>query len=488
MRLPRSFLLAGTAAALLAAAGACYDDAPALTGAPQTTRVYLTDAPFPFDSVDAVEIFIERIDFSAQPDTSGGAGQEWVTVATPGRRINLLDYQNGDTVLVGQGAIPAGQYRAVRMVIDTDQSRIVGRNGAELPVEWQSSSGRPTLYALVEAAMEVPSAGAAVVIDFDVGRSFIQQAPGTPFIFLPWFRAVNSAATGSVQGTVMGRLLDGSTEPIRNAAVTLYRVYGDEEALVTAATARTDAQGAYKAAFLMPGTYLARAEAPGARTLANGSVRFFHEDTRIPVDVAQGLATAASFSLAELSRAFIGIEGRFVVAPGDSTDLSVVVSDAQGAPVANPAVTWTTSNAAVATVVGSGRTARVAGIAVGSATITARSGTLEDTAVVIVSTDSGSGGNGGGTGAAVAALSINPASLGVTLGDSAVFVATARDANNQILRDRHVAWTVSDSTVAEFFSPSNGPQYVVLRTRRRGTVTVRATVETKSATGTLTVQ
>jgi len=156
--------------------------------------------------------------------------------------------------------------------------------------------------------------------------------------------------------------------------------------------------------------------------------------------------------------------------------------------VANPAVTWTTSNAAVATVVGSGRTARVAGIAVGSATITARSGTLEDTAVVIVSTDSGSGGNGGGTGAAVAALSINPASLGVTLGDSAVFVATARDANNQILRDRHVAWTVSDSTVAEFFSPSNGPQYVVLRTRRRGTVTVRATVETKSATGTLTVQ
>jgi hypothetical protein len=490
MRTAHTLLLAGTAA-LLAAAGACYDDdAPAPTGPSQSTRVYLTDAPFPFDSVDAVEIYIHRIDFSEQTDTTGGSGGGWVTVATPRRRVNLLDYQNGDTVLVGQSTIPAGQYRAVRMVIDTDSSRIVGRNGAELPVEWQSSSGRPTLHALVEAALDVPSAGAAVVIDFDVGRSFVQQAPGTPFIFLPWFRAVNSAATGSVQGTVVGRLLDGTTEPIRNAAVTLYRVYGDEEALITAATARTDAQGAYKAAFLMPGTYLVRAEAPGARTLANGTVRFFHEDTRPAVSVAQGLATAASFALSELSRSFIGIEGRFTLAPGDTTELTATVSDAAGALVTNPQVAWTTSNEAVATVAGSGRTARVAGIAAGSATITARSGTLVDTAVVIVSTGGSGGGGGGGgpSGAVVASLSMNPASLGVALGDTAVFVATARDANNQILRDRPVAWTVSDSSVAQLVSSPTGPQYVVLRGRQRGSVTVRATVETKTATGTLTVQ
>lgn len=485
MRTRHTLLLAG-ATALLVFAGACYDDEPTAPDNSQATSIYLTDAPFPYDTVEAVEIWIERIDLSTSADTTSIGGQVWVTVATPRRRVDLLDYHNGATLLVGQSTIPAGQYRAARMVIDTDSSRIVARGGAEMPVNWQSSTGRPTLHALVEAALDVPAEGAHIVIDFDVGRSFVRLAPGDPFIFLPWFRAVDRTATGSVQGTVTASLLDGSAVPIENAAVTVYRVYGDEDALFVAATARTDEQGAYTAAFLMPGTYVVSAEAPNGQAVANGRPRFLHDDSRAPVSVARGLATPVSFSLAEVSGASITVEWPRTLAIGDTADLTATVRDEAGAPVANPAVTWLTSNSAVASVTASGHVARVAGVSAGRATITARSGSLADSAVVQVGDSVGTG--GGPPATTVASLSITPASLVVAVGDSAAFVVTARDSANVVLTNPGVSWSVSDSTIALIFSPPVGPQYVVVRARKAGTVTVQATAQTKTATATLVVR
>ena len=61
-------------AALLAAAG-CYQDEPGSIGPGNrkpVARVLLTDAPFPYDSLHGVTIYVVRIEASTAQDSSGG--------------------------------------------------------------------------------------------------------------------------------------------------------------------------------------------------------------------------------------------------------------------------------------------------------------------------------------------------------------------------------------------------------------------------------
>src|SRR2546426_3819979 len=68
---------------------ACYqDDTRALGGVIRepTAKILLTDAPFPFDSVQSVQVYIVSIAVSTHPDTGTSAdSMHWVTVAAPHR-------------------------------------------------------------------------------------------------------------------------------------------------------------------------------------------------------------------------------------------------------------------------------------------------------------------------------------------------------------------------------------------------------------------
>ena len=75
------FALPLLAAALLIGAGCYKDDTTSpLNGKPRA-RVLLTDAPFPYDSVASVNVYVASIDASRDIDTTGGGA--WVRVATP---------------------------------------------------------------------------------------------------------------------------------------------------------------------------------------------------------------------------------------------------------------------------------------------------------------------------------------------------------------------------------------------------------------------
>src|SRR2546429_9907129 len=89
----------------------CSSDLPQIT-------VRLTDAPFPYDSLHSVNIYVVRIEAEADTaDTSGGG--QWTVITEPRKTFDLLALQQGATAILGQGEMPAGQYRAVRMTIDT---------------------------------------------------------------------------------------------------------------------------------------------------------------------------------------------------------------------------------------------------------------------------------------------------------------------------------------------------------------------------------
>jgi hypothetical protein len=198
-----SFRLALAVAATLGV-GACnsLETGPAGPGGEGKTAVFLTDAPFPFDRIARVDIHISDIGLSPQADTSQGP-PGWITVARPDRAFNLLDLQNGATALLGEADVPPGQYRAVRVTFDPSRSSMTDTDGGHPPINWQAKGDTPVLFGLVEEPMAIGENGADVVIDFDVGRSFLADPAANGFRFIPFLRAITRAGSGAIERTLV---------------------------------------------------------------------------------------------------------------------------------------------------------------------------------------------------------------------------------------------------------------------------------------------
>lgn len=118
---------------------------------------------------------------------------------------------------------------------------------------------------------------------------------------------------------------------------------------------------------------------------------------------------------------------------GDTVRLAAEVRDQSGNPMPTAAVTWSSGTSTVASVNAAGL---VTAVANGSATITARAGSVAGTAVVMVQQ-------------APATLEVTPDSLTLeAVGDTATIMARVTDANGHALESAQVSWTSGDTTVA----------------------------------------
>ena len=240
------------------------------------SRVVITDSPFPYQWIARVDVYVVSVAVSVSPDTSSGGN--FVTIATPNRRVNLFALTKGITEELGAATLPTGVITAVRMVIDTDSSSMTTVNGFEITgttgspsIQWQSSAGRPTLNALIHEQITVPDTGALIVIDFDVGKTFLLNRfinPGSPdsgFVFSPVLRAADARRTGSIRGTV--RALSATGAPLRHVNVRLY--LGDpaqsEDTWSELGTAGTDASGEFVISFVTPSAHWATVPAQAGK-------------------------------------------------------------------------------------------------------------------------------------------------------------------------------------------------------------------------------
>lgn len=452
------------AALTLGLALACYtDDVSGPGGGKPLTpvvRVHITDDPFPYDSVESVNLYIDSIEASTAFDTSGST-QTWVTLAAPHQAVNLLDYQNGALAFLGQGNASAGQYKAVRMTIDADSSSIILPGGSHATVHWPVA-GRLTLYAFVSPALTIGDSISDLVIDFDVGQSFLYNLFGNQeFDFIPVLRAVNGALTGAIQGTVTTSYYGGS-QPVANANVTVYP--GNQTASVLA-TGRTDATGHYRVAYLPAGSYtisVTQPIQPGFATVTLGGLNV----------TVGGTLTQDIVLPAASSGPGIHISGQTTVGVGGAVELFAAVTDSLGHPVANPTVVWTSSDTTIAQSLGLGTIDSVVGIAAGTAVIRATSGAYSDSLTVTVVA--------GGFADTVAVVEMSTDSLNVPLTiDSLGMFAQPYSANHTPLFNRAIAWYVSDSTVLQLTAYG---QSALLKPLKVGAVTVTATSEGKVGT------
>ncbi len=255
-------------------AAACSGDATSGAGtqgtvAPGSSRVFLTDDPFPYSRVARVDLYVVSISGSVSGDTSATAGGDFVTLAAPHRLINVLALQNGITDELGTVALTQGAITAIRLVIDTDSSSITLKDGRVLTgsstpgIHWQSSAGRPVLNALLDGQIVVHDTGAVIVVDYDVGKAFITPQEIDPastdsgFVFSPVLRAADATRSGSITGTVQAHVAGGA--PVVDASLRLY--LGDpatpEDSWSELATARSDSTGAFRFAYVTPSSYWA---------------------------------------------------------------------------------------------------------------------------------------------------------------------------------------------------------------------------------------
>ena len=460
---------------------ACYQDDTLHPAAIAPTKVLITDDPFPFDTIASVNIYVSRIEASTTLDTTGS--DTWVTIATPNKAFDLLTLQQGTTAFVGQGTIDAGKYAAIRMTIDVDKSSIKYTGGANAVVQWPyPGHGEIILYALVEKPLAVSATGAEIVIDFDVGRSFLYNLTGNQdFVMLPVLRAVNSAATGSIAGLVTAPDIEGNPTPVRNANVT---VYGGDPSRSAAtwyllATGRTDAQGNYTVAFLPAGTWIVRIEQPDLPGL--------DPVTTPNVVVTAGGTTSLSVFLprAGAGGTFIRIAGPDTVGVGGTIGLAAAVGDSNGIPVPFPQVSWLSRDTSIALVLqdsGFGGDSlafvQVLGRGAGSAWIVATSGALQDSVSIEVVNLAPSN--------PVASVTLVPASRTIAVNDSGAFTAELRDSAGNLLTNRQVSWFLTDSSGVADLVWASGTSALVYG-RSHGSTHLRAASESKFKDATITV-
>ena len=149
----------------------------------------LTDAPFPLDSVESIDVFVVRIEAKAEATTEADAGASvqgeaagsngWVVLATPNASFNLMDLQNGVSVSLGDAEIAAGSYRSLRLILDTDQSSVTLKTGQTLsgvstPSILFPSAGQTGIKVQFDTPIEVDEGATThVLLDFDAGESFV---------------------------------------------------------------------------------------------------------------------------------------------------------------------------------------------------------------------------------------------------------------------------------------------------------------------------
>lgn len=254
--------LATLAAAVLFAAG-CENSNNGMG----KVNVQLTDAPFPFGEVKSVDVYVVRIDgktteASDVEAADAGDSDGWVTLVSPNASINLLSLQKGNTANLGTATLPVGVYESFRLVIDPSQSSITLNDGSQPEIKWPSA-GQSGIKIYLDEPFEVVDGTTNLLIDFDVGRSFVMRGNSISqngLLFKPVIQAVTPHVAGMITGSVRadsatGVGLDGATVEVLTQGTTLT----DTDPSKVVRSGVTDASGNYTIAFIPAGTYTVRA-------------------------------------------------------------------------------------------------------------------------------------------------------------------------------------------------------------------------------------
>lgn len=157
----------------------------------------LTDAPIVGDDVASVFLTFQRVEVRA------GEGR-WIKFDEFEEpvTIDLLAYQNGESYLLSEEELPAGDYNEIRLVLNMNQedTYILYKDNTtqDLKVPSGSQSGFK-----IKGDFNVPAGGeVSLTLDWDLRRSIVEAGNSGQFILKPVARLVTNQESGSIQGFI----------------------------------------------------------------------------------------------------------------------------------------------------------------------------------------------------------------------------------------------------------------------------------------------
>lgn len=260
MRLYKPLMTFGAVLAVAAFVG-CGSGTSSSTGY-GTVSLNLADAPIVDDAnVSGVYITIERIEYH----TSGGGWQTMKDFNASVNPINLLDWQEGKSISLGDFRLPAGKYTQMRFVLDaaTEDKMPKSNTGCFITINDVNHtlyvpSGTQTGYKAI-GNYNVPVNGDVnMTADFDVRKSVTVSGDGTYYKLKPTIRLVVTNQAGEIKGTL-------SNMDVNSTYVAYAYEYVDGSTTWSSADAGTfadavtssavHADGSYTLVFLAAGTY-----------------------------------------------------------------------------------------------------------------------------------------------------------------------------------------------------------------------------------------
>ena len=200
---------------------------------------------------------------------------------------------------------------------------------------------------------------------------------------------------------------------------------------------------------------------------ASGVVTAVAAGTTTITATSEGKSGSSTVTVSNFAVATVNVQPQNnTIIAGSSIQLSATLTDVNGAPATNRAVSWASSNTNIATVSSNGL---VSGIAAGTVTITATSEGKTGTTSVTVQPKP------------VATVTVTPATASLMVGQTTPLAVVLKDQSGAVVTGRTVVWTTSNSAVATV--SSSGTVTAV----GGGTATITATSEGKSGTSTITV-
>jgi hypothetical protein len=160
-----------------------------------TLKVSLTDAPANYEQVN-IEVLQVLVNKDGNADDSTDSG--WEAIMSDSMVVNLLDYQNGAVLELGEAELETGRYNQVRLLLGDDNNVVV--DGETIPLKTpsaQQSGYKLNVQADVEAGQVYD-----LVIDFDASQSIVKTGNGG-YILKPVLRTVNLQEQASISGTVL---------------------------------------------------------------------------------------------------------------------------------------------------------------------------------------------------------------------------------------------------------------------------------------------
>ncbi len=165
-------------------------------------NLFITDAPIDGANIKSAFIAINSIELK------GPNG--WKTIKSFDRplAVDLLRFQHGESMLISEQYVDAGQYTALRLVLNAQEpgSGLIKSPGCGLVME---SGTQQTLFSTeenqskaIEFPLQMPDNGiASYTLDFDLRKS-IQHTEGSEELILqPNIRVINNEVAAKIAGT-----------------------------------------------------------------------------------------------------------------------------------------------------------------------------------------------------------------------------------------------------------------------------------------------